>query len=166
MNQIITIQTSSIHDELVQTVNARDLHEFLESKQQFSHWIKDRIEKYNFIEEVDYIVLSSTLDKKNYRENQQLTNWKTAIEYHITLDMAKELSMVERNAKGKEARQYFIECEKKVTQRTIDPIQSSLLILEFATKHLRLAPSGILGGLQKIQSFYQLPNSLSAYAVD
>ena len=43
-------------------------------------------------------------------------NNATMIEYHITLDMAKELSMVERNEKGKQARKYFIECEKKLTQ--------------------------------------------------
>ena len=43
-------------------------------------------------------------------------NWQGRIEYYITLDMAKELAMVERNEKGKQARKYFIECEKKLTQ--------------------------------------------------
>ena len=82
------------------TVNARDLHEFLKSKQQFANWILNRIESYGFTENQDFV----TLNKKN---NRQILK-----EYHISLDMAKELSMVERSHEGKQARQYFIECEK------------------------------------------------------
>lgn len=109
IKSLIKINAVSINDEAVQTVNARDLHIFLESKQDFSTWIKSRIEQYDFIENADFVKFHKKMDRKN----QQLTNWKNPIEYFITLDMAKELSMVERNAKGKEARQYFIDCEKK-----------------------------------------------------
>ena len=48
--------------------------------------------------------------------SKNLENGGRSIEYHTTLDMAKELSMVERTEKGKQARKYFIECEKKLTQ--------------------------------------------------
>ncbi len=91
--------------ELIQTVNARDLHAFLESKQQFADWIKARIEQYGFVENQDF-----TIHKiMNGRINQ--------IDYHISLNMGKELSMVERNAKGKLARQYFIDCEHQAKQQ-------------------------------------------------
>ena len=92
-----------------QTVNARELHKFLGSKQDFSTWIKKRIRDYDFIEGQDFV----TNDKKVERQILK--------EYHISLDMAKELSMVERNDKGKEARRYFISCEKKSQAIITDP---------------------------------------------
>ncbi len=82
------------------SVDARELHEFLESKQQFSHWIKGRINAYDFMQAVDFIAI----DNFNYSPPRK--------EYHLTIEMAKELSMVERNENGKIARKYFIECEK------------------------------------------------------
>ena len=88
--------------------SARELHSYLESKQDFSDWIKKRIEKYEFIENQDY----SSFHKIMEREK----GGSTRIEYAITLDMAKELSMVEGNAKGKLARKYFIACEKKLKE--------------------------------------------------
>ena len=66
-------------NELVQTVNARELHAFLESKQDFSTWMKNRIEKYDFVENQDFVVFHKKME----------TNNATMIEYYITLDMAK-----------------------------------------------------------------------------
>ena len=86
-----------------QTVNARDLHEFLEVRTRFNEWIKKRIQEYGFIKDIDYLKISS----RNY------TGIGNApIEYHLSIDMAKKLSTVERNERGKQARQYFIECER------------------------------------------------------
>lgn len=113
MNEIIKIEVSNVGSEEVQTVNARDLHEFLESKQDFSTWIKNRINQYNFIEDQDFTTCST--------EKWSSSGTKYIIEYHISIDMAKELSMVERNERGKQARQYFIECEKKL-RHDMDPI--------------------------------------------
>ena len=93
-----------INDETQPLVNARELHAFLESKQEFAHWIGKRIEKYGFVEGSDYLI------DKIIIQLPSGTKYKT--DYHLSLDMAKELSMVERNAKGKQARQYFIACEK------------------------------------------------------
>jgi phage anti-repressor protein len=112
MNEMMEMQTSSnlplatmqMDGDYVQTVNARDLHNFLKVGKMFAHWIKDRIEQYNFLENQDFIVFA------DFGKNPQ--GGRPSKEYHLTLDMAKELSMVERNAQGKIARQYFIKCEK------------------------------------------------------
>lgn len=96
-------------------VNARELHYFLESRQEFANWIKSRIEKYGFIENQDY----TTFDKIIKREDNPNLGTKRK-EYALTIDTAKEIAMVEGNDKGKQARQYFIECEKKLQNKTID----------------------------------------------
>jgi phage anti-repressor protein len=86
-----------------QFVDARMLHEFLHSKQEFAHWIKSRIEDYGFIEGRDFL-----------RNLSKSTGGRQATDYAITLDMAKELAMLERNEKGRQARQYFINAEKQL----------------------------------------------------
>ena len=108
MNQLIKIESKTIGNEKVNAVNARELHEFLEVGKDFSNWIKGRIEQYEFIENTDYEVIAS------FGENP--SGGRPKQEYIISIDMAKELSMVERNEKGKEARKYFIECEKKLKE--------------------------------------------------
>ena len=85
-------------------INARELHKFLDSKQIFGNWIVNRIKKYKFIEGKSYIIkLLNRVDGKAGKPKK---------EYYLTLDMAKELAMVENNSKGREARLYFIEAEK------------------------------------------------------
>lgn len=83
-------------------MNARELHEFLESRKQFSNWITERIRRYNFKENQDYVCLTEKFSKGRGGHN--------AKDYHLTLDMAKELAMVERNERGRQARQYFLDC--------------------------------------------------------
>lgn len=91
-------------------VNARDLHAFLGSKQQFSDWIKNRIEKCDFVENQDYQVFHNFMNNPSGGRPQK--------EYALSIDMAKELSMVEGNEKGKQARKYFIACENKLKEVT------------------------------------------------
>lgn len=105
MNELIAIGSQQIGEGSIKTVNARDLHEFLEIKKDFATWIKDRIKKYDFQDGVDFVTFCHSPELGS-------GNRGARIDYHLTLDMAKELSMVERNAKGKEARQYFLECER------------------------------------------------------
>ena len=62
MNELIALSQSAINGELQQTVNARELHAFLESKQDFSTWIKNRIEKYGFVENQDFIKLHKKME--------------------------------------------------------------------------------------------------------
>ena len=113
MNDLIKIAPSEIDGKQVQTVDARGLHEFLASKQQFGNWIKIRIDQYEFKEGVDFISFNNSIKAE--------TTYINTKEYHITLDMAKEISMVERNEKGKQARTYFIDCERRAKAIASDP---------------------------------------------
>ena len=106
MNQLIPLRPQTINGNAVETVSARELHSFVESKQDFSTWIKNRIEKYGFVEDVDYLLHKIV--------EQTPSGAKHKIEYYITLDMAKQLAMVENNEKGMQVRKYFIECERKL----------------------------------------------------
>lgn len=102
MNEIININKTTINDEEVNAVNARDLWKFLGSKRQFGNWIKDRLE--GFIEGQDYV---SNKNVKNLP-----AGGRPETEYIISLDVAKHIAMLERNEQGRKIRQYFIEVEK------------------------------------------------------
>ena len=116
MNELIKLQPQPINGTPTETVSARELHTFLEVNTKFADWIKNRINEYDFVENQDFISFSENLEKP--------TGGRPSQEYFITLDMAKELSMVERNDKGKQARRYFIECEKKLKEQTApQPVQ-------------------------------------------
>jgi anti-repressor protein len=119
MEELIPI---SEHDGK-KAVSARLLHAFLESKKDFSDWIKHRIQKYQLIENVDYQVL---LPQK---VEQNGSGGYNRIEYALSLDCAKELSMVEGNVKGKQARQYFIACEQKLKEIAPHTYKEALLQL-------------------------------------
>jgi anti-repressor protein len=108
-------------------VNARELHEWLGSGQDFSDWIKGRIEQYDFVQDKDFTII---LGKSS--------GGRPSKEYIITLDMAKEISMVERTDRGKEARKYFIWCEEKlkeVVARQLSPMDQLRLQYEVLGQH-------------------------------
>ena len=93
-------------------VNARDLHRFLGVGRDFSNWIKGRIEEYQFIKGQDFEVFTK------FGENS--SGGRPAKEYALSLDMAKELSMVEKTEQGRRARRYFIEMEKVAHAKRIE----------------------------------------------
>ncbi|MHB0888092.1 antA/AntB antirepressor family protein [Acidithiobacillus sp.] len=115
--RLLPIQTADLDQEALPTVNARDLHAFLEVGKDFSNWIKDRIAKFEFVENQDF-VCSPILASKDQPVGRGGYN---RLDYHLTLDMAKELAMVENNHKGREARRYFIACEKALRERPRKP---------------------------------------------
>lgn len=145
---IVPIFNSTINDETISTVDARELHKFLEVKNYFKDWITDRISKYGFVENIDYIKIDGNVYQKFDAENNSskesttynatILGQKVRIDYHITLDMAKEIAMVERNAKGKEARQYFIECERKLFRDNVKENTNNQLITLVSTLQNRL----------------------------
>lgn len=87
------------------TLSARQLHEFLEVGSKYNDWFK-RMCEYGFNENLDYRAITQK------RVTAQ-GNETTYVDHEITIEMAKEISMLQRNEKGKQARQYFIELEKK-----------------------------------------------------
>lgn len=105
MNQLIPLTHTKIDGEETNAVNARDLHTFLGNRDRFTCWIKDRIDQFGFVENQDFSTFSENSEKGRPRK-----------EYLISINMAKELAMVERTAKGKEARLYFIECERRAKE--------------------------------------------------
>jgi len=98
-NQLIPLNTTG-NDEF--PVNARDLHEFLQVSSKFADWISQRIFDYEFTQGVDYECFSNASEKGG----------RPRKEYAFTLSMGKEMAMLEANERGKQARRYFIECEK------------------------------------------------------
>ena len=143
----------------IQTVNARDLHAFLKSGKDFSTWIKDRVDQYGFTEHVDYEVFTEI--------GENPSGGRPAKEYALSIDMAKELSMVERNAQGKKARQYFIECERKAKDPLTalnDPAAMRGLLLSYSEKVLDLQGKLELAG-PKTAFYDQFINSDGLYGL-
>lgn len=110
MNAIIKVENRHIGEGEIQTVNARELHAFLCVGTSFKDWLPRRIDEFGFVEGIDFT--SSFLSVDDGGSGRK--------EFYVSLDMAKELAMVERNEKGKQARMYFIECERRVKSNVID----------------------------------------------
>ena len=85
-------------------ISGRELHEFLEVKTKYKDWFP-RMKSYGFVENIDFIAIAQK------RATAQ-GNETTYIDHAIKLDMAKEIAMIQRNERGKQARQYFIAVEK------------------------------------------------------
>lgn len=133
MNELIPTQKNDTGNILV---SGRDLHDFLEVKEKYTQWFSRMLE-FGFIKNVDYMeVREKVQSEKRDRTYDQ-------VNHHIKTDMAKELSMLQRNEKGKQARLYFLELERKwnspemiikraqdyLTQR-INKLESDNLFLE------------------------------------
>lgn len=101
MNELIKTSNDKNGDIIV---SGRELHEFLEVRTNYSTWF-DRMKDYGFEENIDYILLSGF-------EKQIGSGGHNKIDHHIKLDMAKEIAMLQRTDKGKQARQYFLQLEK------------------------------------------------------
>ena len=97
MNELLRVNYDS--DRI--TLSARELHEFLEVKSKYADWFKN-MSAYGFEENIDYRTISKNLENGGRKKDHE-----------ITLDMAKEIAMIQRSEKGKQIRQYFLELERK-----------------------------------------------------
>lgn len=109
-------------------VSGRDLHDFLKVSSNYTTWFNRMID-YGFSESIDYVLVS-----KNGKQTG--SGGHNKVDHHIKLDMAKEISMLQRNEKGKQARQYFIQVEKHwnspemIVQRAMEIQQQKIYLLE------------------------------------
>lgn len=110
-----------VNQQTVQLINARELHQFLAVSTRFDVWINRRIADYNFSENVDFIERSKMSNRGFFHTEVK--------DYHLTLDMAKELCMLERSELGRLARQYFIRMEREAVEE-IPRLQAKLNQLE------------------------------------
>lgn len=121
-------------DELIKTykneqnetlVNGRELHKYLEVKTRYNDWFTDMIQ-YGFIENVDF----TSFTEKRVKPS----GGRPSIDHALKLDMAKEVSMIQRTEKGRQARQYFIDVEKRYNAA---PMDNTELLLQTALQHQR-----------------------------
>lgn len=136
MNNLITINNDS------QTISARELHEKLNIGTKFATWFQ-RICEYGFIENQDYTTCYPNLGSENH-------GGQNMIDYDISMDMAKQICMIQRTPKGKEIRQYLIDLEKAwntpeqimaraltIAQQTIERRNIVIKMLEADTERMR-----------------------------
>lgn len=101
MNELIKIETNNNK----QVISGRELYQFLEIGTRYNDWIKRLIDRYNFIENEDFITIT--------QKRVTAQNNKIEFENHLMImSMAKEISMIVNTDKGREARKYFIKCEE------------------------------------------------------
>ena len=141
-NELIKIET---REGFGNCVSLRELHEGLGITERFSNWFK-RVEKYGFEENADYIgcKVFNTLAKQELQD------------YIITIDMAKEICMIQRSDIGKEFRKYFIECEKQLKEVVQKPLLSKedellISIAKATTKETQMIAVGEYGRYKEEQ---------------
>ena len=131
MNELIKVTTNENGEQLV---NGRELYEFLGVKDNYTDWFK-RMIKYGFDENVDFISFSEKSDKP--------FGGRPQVNHYVKLDMAKEISMLQRTERGKQARRYFIQLEKfwnspeMVTKRALEFQQKKIEVLQLENESLK-----------------------------
>lgn len=106
---LVPVFAGTLAGQPQQLCNARDLHGFLAVGRDFTTWIKSRVEEYGFAEGEDYAAVTAPPIRGAGNRGKRT-------DYHLTLDMAKELAMIENNDQGRAVRRYFIQCERSAQQ--------------------------------------------------
>jgi len=101
MQELIKVITNEQNEPVV---SGRELHEFLEINEKYNDWFR-RMCTYGFEETIDFVSFTVNSEKP--------LGGRPALDHVLKLDMAKEIAMIQRNEKGKQARLYFIEVEKR-----------------------------------------------------
>ena len=142
MNELIRIDNDN-------KVSGRELHDFLEVGRDFTNWMKQMI-GYGFNEHADYEVYS--------KNGENPSGGRPSVDYRMTIEMAKEICMLQRTDRGKQARQYFIQVEND--WNSPDKIMARALVMSqklLDTTRLELAQSKqIINELQPKASYYDL----------
>ena len=137
-----------------QLVSGRELHEFLEIRTKYKDWFRRMVE-YGFEEEIDFIRVAQKRATNNLKNPVT-----TVIDHAISIDMAKEISMIQRTEKGKAARQYFINCEKKLKEvKKLSPME----LMELQFKALKEQEEKIAQVENKV---YKLEDDMPLFQID
>ena len=114
----------------VRLINARELHDILGSKRDFTNWIKDRINKYKFIKNEDFVITFTKIgERKNVIRH----------DYYLTIDTSKEICMIENTSIGRKIRKYFIEVENRYRNilNSTNNTNSLIEIMQNAINYMR-----------------------------
>ena len=152
MNELIKIEVK----EGQQLASGRELHKFLEIGTEYMKWFS-RMINYGFVENVDFIVIV-----KNDEDDTAFGGIRKSTDHLIKLNMAKEISMLQRNEKGKEARTYFIKCEEawnspEMILARANQIQSRMI--EDYTKKIEVLENKIQEDKLKVEFYNDVTNS-------
>lgn len=134
MNELFNVTTNG--DKL--TLSARELHKELNIVGRFSRWF-EQMSEYGFEENVDYTSVQNCTEVQNNGGIQV----RELQDYQITLDMAKEIAMLQRNEKGKQIRKKLIELEKawnspeKVMARALDIAHKTIANLQIENEEMK-----------------------------
>lgn len=132
MNELINIKTSETGEP---SVSGRELHEFLGVTTRYNDWFPRMVE-YGFTEGKDFNLLKN--EQVRFEGNREVT--RELLDHLLTIDMAKEICMIQRTEVGKQARQYFIQVEKdynspeKIMARALRIAEKELSTLRLETK--------------------------------
>ena len=134
MNELIKVN----YDNDRPTISGRELHEFLEVESNYTTWFK-RMCEYGFTEEIDFIPFL-----------EESTGGRPSQDHQMTIDMAKEICMLQRTEKGKQARQYFIALEKAwntpemILSRALKVAEQQMKQLQIRNSQLTVEKQNIL----------------------
>lgn len=121
---LIAIKARLINGETVQTVNARSLHAFLKIRLPFSTWMKQYINKYEWVDNTDYLVFTHSGPHAG----------RPFKDYVLTLEKAKEMTMLTCTEKGHELREYLMNADKEPFESLNDPAELRRLLLTYTDK--------------------------------
>lgn len=152
MNNLIKIE---VNENQEQVLSGRELHEFLEIGTEYAKWFS-RMCEYGFVENTDFAVIVKNDENPNGGRPQT--------DHAIKLDMAKEIAMIQRSEKGKQARQYFIEVEKKFKQQALNtqglsPQLQLLINIELKQKQMEQDISDNKQEIQEIRDVVALSST-------
>jgi anti-repressor protein len=135
-NQIAVIERL-IGERTVLSISARDLHTFLESRADFTTWMKKQIERVRLVEGRDYLLHSFV--------EQLPSGAKSKIDYFLSMESGKHVAMMSGSERGHEVREYFLECERQreglapaVAATLADPVALRGLLLGYTERVVML----------------------------
>lgn len=135
MNELINIKTNETGEP---SVSGRELHEFLGVTTRYNDWFPRMVE-YGFTEGKDFNLLKN--EQVRFEGKREVT--RELIDHLLTIDMAKEIAMIQRTERGKQARQYFIQVEKdynspeKIMARALRIAEKELSTLKLDVERMK-----------------------------